>query len=264
VIANQSTTRAESTSSIPKRRELVKQAARDPASWEVKERVGQVQAHAWTHCALSDKPLREPIVSDYTGKLYNKEDLLQFLMDMKREVPAHVAAERAKMEERMGGTVRTLKDVVEVKFHAADDITRASAKWTCPMTGDEMGPGVKSVYLVPCGHAFSAAVVKELGSENAACPVCSEGYEQSNIIPILPTAKAQVDTLAARADKLKEQGLGHSLRTLASAKKRKNGEEAQNGKVGKKRSKTDRPAKGAEAKHGSGGKMEHKEKIDGD
>ena len=61
---------------------------------------------------------------------------------------------------------------MEVKF-LLEDPTRSnqpapssSLKWVCPITKKILGPGVKAVYLVPCGHAFLASVVKEMPGEN--------------------------------------------------------------------------------------------------
>lgn len=34
--------------------------------------------------------------------------------------------------------------------------------WICPITAKVLGPGVKSVYLVPCGHVFSEEAVRQL------------------------------------------------------------------------------------------------------
>lgn len=35
----------------------------------------------WTSCALSKRPLQEPIVACGLGKLYNKDALLEYLLD---------------------------------------------------------------------------------------------------------------------------------------------------------------------------------------
>lgn len=34
--------------------------------------------------------------------------------------------------------------------------------WICPITAKQLGPNVKSVYLVPCGHVFSEEAVRQL------------------------------------------------------------------------------------------------------
>lgn len=102
----------------------------------------------------------QPVVSDWLGKLYNKDSVLRFLL------PAEDGASKADNEEVLGGRVRSLKDVVEVKFEIDAEAKDAGAhrreKWVCPVTRKELGPKVKSVYLSPCGHAFSESAVREV------------------------------------------------------------------------------------------------------
>lgn len=69
-----------------------------------------------------------------------------------------------------------MKDVVEVKFQTRDNDSvlaneslRTHTSWVCPISNKELGPAVKSVYIVPCGHAFSEVAVKEALTGN-----CSE------------------------------------------------------------------------------------------
>lgn len=138
--------------SIPKRRELVREAARAPTTAQLKESLAESQEHAWTHCALSSKPLAVPVVSDALGKLYNKDSVLEFLL------AEEGSAEKVEGEKVLGGRVGGLRDVVEVKFKVEGE-----GKWVCPVTQVEMGPGAKGVYVVPCGHAFAGSVVREVG-----------------------------------------------------------------------------------------------------
>lgn len=74
-----------------------------------------------------------------------------------------------------------MKDVVEVQFEVLEGErggvgegvnggglgggTGRREVWVCPITGRELGPGSKAVYLVPCGHAFAGSVVKEVSGE---------------------------------------------------------------------------------------------------
>lgn len=68
--------------------------------------------------------------------------------------------------------VKGIRDVVEVRFQVEDQTEPKPSgesdpsKWVCPITKKRLGPGVKAVYLVPCGHAFLESVVKEMPEEN--------------------------------------------------------------------------------------------------
>ncbi|KAI9793225.1 MAG: hypothetical protein M1816_000646 [Peltula sp. TS41687] len=214
--------------SIPTRRELVKEAARDRTTTELKESQQEQQGYNWTTCPLSHRPLAQPIVSDSLGKLYNKDSVLQFLL------PAEDGASKADGEEFLGGRIRSLKDAVEVRFEVDTDEStagkngggRRAERWVCPVTRKALGPNVKSVYLVPCGHAFSESAVKEVSEES--CVQCNEPFTADNIIPILPLAQAELERLGIRAKKLKESGLTHSLKKVSGSgkKRKKNGDTA--------------------------------------
>jgi len=156
--------------SIPKRRELVKEAARDPTTTQVKETQQEQSEYQWTTCPLSHRPLAQPVVSDCSGKLYNKDTILEFLLPGDDGGPG---LSKADYELVLEGRVRSLRDVVEVKFKVeteskGDKNGRGGPireQWLCPVTDKALGPAVKAVYLVPCGHAFSEAGLKEVLSQ---------------------------------------------------------------------------------------------------
>lgn len=155
--------------SIPTRRELVKEAARALTTTQLKETQNEQQEYAWGHDPLTRKPLARPVVSDSSGKLYNKDSILEYLL------PSDDESQKAEAEKILEGRVKSLKDVVEVKFEVdsgaeskegrANGGTGRTEKWICPITNRELGPGAKAVYLVPCGHAFAGSVVKEVSGE---------------------------------------------------------------------------------------------------
>ena len=229
--------------SIPTRRELVKNAARDPNTSELKATQQEAQTHHWSFCPLSNRPLVEPIVSDCAGTLYNKEAILEQLLP-KDDVPASIIKEK---EDILQGRVKGLRDVVEVKFTLLKE--SKGEKRICPITSKELGPNTKSVYLVPCGHAFSEVAIREVAAASKAssgpstttqhsdgpvqpgdedkCVECNEAYTAGNVITILPLAKEDIAKLAGRATKLKELGLSHSLKKVPGGKKRKKNVEAE-------------------------------------
>ena len=151
--------------SIPSRRELVKEAARNPSATELKESQHSQQEYYWTTDPLSQKPLAAPIVSDCNGKLYNKDSIIEHLLPSEDEV------KKVDAEELLQGAVKSLKDVVDVRFTVDPSISgeqNGSTKieqWKCPITNERLGVGAKAVYIVPCGHAFSANAVKEVSGE---------------------------------------------------------------------------------------------------
>ncbi|OAA40922.1 DUF602 domain-containing protein [Metarhizium rileyi] len=190
--------------SIPKRRELVKNAARAPTVSELKATALESLAHAWTHCALSGAKLEiQTAVSDWRGRLFNYEAILNGLMP---------SDEPADITPATFG-IRSLRDVVRLKFSKTGD------KWACPISMKEMGPSTKAVYLVPCGHAFAEVAITEI--QESTCPECGGFFEKENTITILPTTEKDVQRLEKRLNGLREKGLSHSLKKDKSEKKNK-------------------------------------------
>lgn len=207
--------------SIPTRRELVKEAARALTTTQLKETQHEQQSYAWSTDPLTRKPLARPVVSDAAGKLYNKDAILEYLL------PADDGGlKKAEDEKVLEGRVRSLKDVVEVKFEveaggeeSVNGAVERTERWVCPITRRELGPGAKAVYLVPCGHAFAGSVVKEVSGET--CLQCNEPYAENDVIPILPTSPADIARLSLRMKTLKEKDFTHSLKKASGSKKRK-------------------------------------------
>ncbi|KAL2369608.1 DUF602 domain-containing protein [Blastomyces gilchristii SLH14081] len=211
--------------SIPKRCELVKSAARNPTAAELKETLREHLEHYWSTCPLSHKQLLAPIVSDSAGNLYNKDAILKFLMPAD---DAEDISSKDDCEEILKGRVKGLRDIVEVKFEIDDDANGKKRK-VCPITRKELGPNVKAVYIVPCGHAFSEEAIREMKSDN--CLQCNEPYLLENIIPILPSQDAEKKRLISRVQDLNSRGLTHSLKKAPGSKKKrkKNGSSAESG-----------------------------------
>lgn len=201
--------------SIPTRRELVKEAARNPTATELKESQHEQQEYYWTTDPVSRKPLSQPVVSDSNGKLYNKETIIEYL------IPSEDPSETVEAEKILQGSVKSLKDIVEVRFEVdTSRPTKAGREvWKCPITSDVLGPGSKAAYLVPCGHAFSGSAIKEVSGEK--CLVCDTAYASNDVIPILPTVPTEIARLSLRAKTLKDNGLTHSLKKASKEKKDK-------------------------------------------
>jgi len=195
--------------SIPTRRELVKNAARALNTSELKATQLESSTHAWTYCPLSNRALAPPIVSDSNGILYNKDAILESLLP----------SAASSTPEALPKSIKGLRDIVEVKFQIVKE--GKEEKKICPITSKELGPATRAVYLVPCGHVFSEAAIREVRGET--CVECNEGFKEEDVIPILPVAEEEKERLRSRMEKLRERGLTHSLKKAPGSKKRKKG-----------------------------------------
>ncbi|KAL6706593.1 Replication termination factor 2 [Coniothyrium glycines] len=216
--------------SIPKRRELVKEAAKALTSSQLKEAQIEQQEYGWSTDPLTRKPLARPVVSDAAGVLYNKDSIIEYLLkddeDAEKVEMRKVGGVKGTVDSgfadlgTFGDRVKGLKDVVEVRFEvAAGEEKGRVEKWVCPITGTPLGPGAKAVYIVPCGHAFAGSMVKEVAGN--ACLTCNEPYAENDIIPILATTSIDLARLNLRIKTLRESGLTHALKKAPGSKKRK-------------------------------------------
>ncbi len=155
------------------------------------------------------------MVSDCAGLLYNKDALLQYLLPVDTST-----LNKDDCDRILQGRVKSLKDVIEVHFEVDIDHSTDRERWICPVTSKELGPAVKAVYLVPCGHAFSQEAIKEMKAEH--CLQCNQSYEPNNVITLFPTTQAEKSVLQKRIDDLADRGLTHSIKKASgSSKKRK-------------------------------------------
>lgn len=217
--------------SIPTRRELVKYDTRIPTVSELKAVALENLSHAWAHDPLTLEPLdMENVVSDWRGRLYNYESVLKGLMPRDTDDDAASALVNGESPELTFAStgIKSLRDVVKLKFRRYNPPgTKGQAIWACPVTLRELGATTRAVYLVPCGHVFAEAVVKQIQEE--VCPECSEPFQTGDIIPLLPTEKADLDRLTARVDELRAKGLTHTRKKDRSVCKKKRKAEEANG-----------------------------------
>jgi uncharacterized protein YbaR (Trm112 family) len=214
--------------SIPKRRELVKNAARAPTVSELKATAHESLTHSWTFDPLSSLPLDlENIVSDALGRLYNYESILHALLPSGSDDSSPTGDSPPPQFTFASTGIRSLRDVVKLQFKRYT-LPGAGGKkevWACPVSLRELGPSTRAVYLVPCGHVFAEVAMEHVDGERI-CPECSEGFEVRDVIPILPTEKADVERLVGRLEELKGKGLTHSLKKDKSGGKKKRKAEA--------------------------------------
>ena len=215
--------------SIPKRRELVKEAARNPTVSELKATALESLSHAWTHDPLNSEELdMGNLVSDWQGRLYNYETILKALMPDNGDETTATAPGAHELTFAATG-ITSLRDIVKLKLKRyAPPGSKEKEIWACPVSLKELGPSTRSVYLVPCGHVFAKVAMKQIQEE--ACPECSEPFQKGDIIPILPTEKSEIEKLAKRLEALKVQGLTHNLKKdKAAGKKKRKAEKAETG-----------------------------------
>src|SRR4051794_1722960 len=118
---------------IPRRDELV----RTKKKKEEKDKNADLAAK-WRYCAISSNKLVNPIVSCELGRLYNKDAIIEYLLN--KEAP----------NSSMLSHIRNLKDIVTLSlainqgYQAKDsasgdqEVDAQDSKYVCPIVGLEM------------------------------------------------------------------------------------------------------------------------------
>lgn len=158
--------------SIPKRAELVKTSKKKEQADKDMERDAK-----WSHCAITQRELVKPIVACELGKLYNKESVLEFLLD--KSICDSVSH------------IRSLKDVKELNLTPntgydekcrdfAGHFDTMAAKFICPVSGLEMNGKYRFCLIWSCGCVLSERAMKEVPSE--VCHKCGKTFCADDMI----------------------------------------------------------------------------------
>ncbi|KDR68827.1 hypothetical protein GALMADRAFT_146155 [Galerina marginata CBS 339.88] len=191
--------------SIPDRRDLV----RNKPKAEQADKANQTRAR-WLFCALSKRRLQEPVVSCALGKLYNKDAIIEYLLDKAAYGDG----------EKICGHIRSLKDVKTLTLApnpaslSTDPSVDSSDRpqFVCPLTLKEMNGVQPFVYISTCGCVFSQAGLKTVTASSSPkekekepspegdkedqplslCPQCGKKYAEDDIIPLNPSAEEEL------------------------------------------------------------------------
>lgn len=174
--------------SIPKRGDMVKFKAK--AESYDKDRVNYEK---WNLCALTMEPLVKPLVACRLGRLYNKESVVNFLLDKSRfseitEAFSHLTS---------------LKDVKELTIKENSSSNGEASRFVCPVTGKEMNGKSKFFYYRGCGCVLSYQAIPE---DKTSCVNCSKPVKDEEKI-VLNGTTVEVEELKSRLgqDKKKQK-----------------------------------------------------------
>ncbi|KFM77770.1 hypothetical protein X975_22133, partial [Stegodyphus mimosarum] len=175
---------------IPRRDELVRTKKKP----EQKDKNAETVAK-WKHCAISQDPLHKPIVACELGKLYNKESVLEHLLNKEKassEVAGHIQklsdVKELNLTEKNGFQAKTDQKGDEyVDFH--------DSRYICPVTGLDMNGKQRFYFLWKCGCVLSERAIKEVKSET--CHKCGKAFNENDVIIINGTDE-EVSTLKER------------------------------------------------------------------
>ncbi|KAL8179527.1 UNVERIFIED_CONTAM: Protein RTF2 [Gekko kuhli] len=155
---------------IPKRHELVK----GPRKVEKVDKNAELVAQ-WYYCTLSQEKLSRPIVACELGRLYNKDAIIEFLLDKSSEkavveAASHIKSIKNVIELNLADNPAWTGDKGNTKGDKYDDIQ--SARFICPVVGLEMNGRHRFCFLRNCGCVFSERALKEIKTETCHRESC--------------------------------------------------------------------------------------------
>ncbi|XP_059117975.1 replication termination factor 2 [Peromyscus eremicus] len=180
---------------IPKRHELVK----GPKKVEKVDKDAELVAQ-WNYCTLSQEILRRPIVACELGRLYNKDAVIEFLLDKSAEkalgkAASHIRSIKNVTELRLSDNPAWEGDKGNTKGDKHDDLQRA--RFICPVVGLEMNGRHRFCFLRCCGCVFSERALKEIKAE--VCHTCGAAFQEDDVI-VLNGTKEDVELLKKRME----------------------------------------------------------------
>ncbi|CAH8563136.1 unnamed protein product [Heterobilharzia americana] len=166
--------------SIPRRDDLVKPKKKQ----EVANREAANMA-LWKHCALTQDPLRQPVVSCLLGKLYNKESVINKLLTKTKG-------------DGFSDHIKRLRDVKELRLSSTSspEGSQEPQVFYCPVTGLEMSGVYPFIYLWSCGCVFSKKALTEVSSN--LCMLCGTAFSPDDIVQINPQTKEEIEAAKMR------------------------------------------------------------------
>ncbi|KAK7069749.1 Protein RTF2 [Halocaridina rubra] len=208
---------------IPRRDELVRTKQKPEQKDKNSERL-----YRWRHCAVSQAPLKSPIVACEMGRIYNKEELLTRMLDRASEAGiAHIKGLKDFKELNLTPNPGFVKKGADLGDAYTDNQT---SEYICPVTSVEMNGKYKFFFVWSCGCVLSERALKEVKSE--VCHKCGRAYAEEDVIPLNPSEEEQDEVKAAMlsrraaakaAKKAKKEGKRSAESDESEASKSANG-----------------------------------------
>ncbi|CAO1617950.1 unnamed protein product [Sympodiomycopsis kandeliae] len=166
----------------------------------------------WTTCAFSKEPLREPVVADALGRVYNKEAVTQYLVQKAmNKISNEQGKGAAKKVDVFGaevlGHIKSSKDLTTLKLtsnpsfkgpsHTSsesssnDPLPSSQTPFICPLTSKLMNGSIRFVYIrtKESGVVLSESSLKMIingqlkeKKESFTCPITETKFNPGCLI----------------------------------------------------------------------------------
>jgi hypothetical protein len=195
-------------------------------------------------CALSQTPLRAPVVACAMGLLFNKDAVIEYLLakqsfahfshitSLKDVVPVTLHWNQSavsKLKSNSSGSASAAAAAAsstEETTHSTDPNTEEESLYTCPITGVPSNGVNRFVALQPCGCVISERAMKSVaaGADKGkidTCMVCSKNIGSDQVLA--PTSLASMTGADGAAASSAAVAAQSSVATAAAASAVTNG-----------------------------------------
>jgi len=182
-----------------------------------------------SNCALTDEPLKSPIVACDLGNLYNKQALLEFILgkdrfenkkDQYKETFFHLKSLKSVFDIHPTLSKETEDLSTSTSSSSSSSSSSSNNKvvqidlegglsnmekglFVCPITGADANGFHPFCALKKCGHCFSQKLFLQIKSQ--VCMLCSAPFSKEDIILLAPSEE-QLDELKTKLRKrMKEE-----------------------------------------------------------
>lgn len=218
-------------------------ASEDPLTTSEKE---ELLRSKWLVCALSNQPLKSPLVTCQLGRIYNREALIEFLLG-----EGQFCYSKEKLKEEGFGHLKSLKDVFELHLTENPAFAKSAKEsgkveesgeipmpFICSVSNVEANGRQSFVALKKCGHAFTEKALSN--TTEKACFTCNKPFTKDDFIYLNPNEE-QFKEQQKKLDEMKvcKYSTGAYFQKQKKSKKSKRKEDKKNSKDKAESVKTD-------------------------
>ena len=167
----------------------------------------------WRLCAMSGEPLRQPIVACELGFLYNKEAVLEFLLNRAAatsDVASHIRnlndSKALKLTKKSSGAAKCESDKADTFVDTNE------AEFVCPVVGLDMSGSHKFSFIWGCGCVLSDRAMREAPSKS--CHHCGTAFVDDDVVSLNP----EVSELPAQKERMDNRRVAAKLAKKAKRK----------------------------------------------
>lgn len=150
----------------------------------------------WTVCSVSRRPLQVPVASDALGRLYNKDAVVQHLLQRHQQEPSSSSKPVDPIPH-----IRGLRDITDLNltpntlYRPPSPTTSATDHsvypFMCPLSSKQMDGKQRFVYISSCGCVMSftglrttvtaSKAIDEARPDHKPCPVCGKEFNAAGL-----------------------------------------------------------------------------------